>query len=152
MGTRARRANTSPVGRIDPTALQHSGPRSISMSSMNSRHVAPTPSSPVALTHIEQRARQWFLEAGRNNQRAKHSFGTERSLFYARKCTYIRRALQLDPQFEVIQVTSAEPWCAGQWLFGLRLRRQTLIGVHFPIMESDPLFAALAARGHRRSA
>ena len=122
------------------------------MSNMNSRYSDLNPPSPFALTPIEQQARHWFLEAGRNNQRAKECFGTERVTCYARKCAYIRRTLQIDPVFKVIQVTSVEPRCSDQWLFGLRLRREPLIGVHFPIAESDPLFAALAARAHRRSA
>lgn len=122
------------------------------MTSFNSRFSARIPPCPPALTRIEQQARHWFLEAGRTNQNSKRCFGTERDTWYVRKCGYIRLALQLDPSFTVILVTTLEPLCPGHWLVGLRLRHERVIGVHFPVAETDPLFAVLAARGHRRSA
>jgi hypothetical protein len=92
-------------------------------------------------------ARSRFLDAANINQHAKRVDARHRHHEYQRKVYYSRRALELDTELEVIEATSFDPWHSPcERLVALRLVKEPHLGVHVPLLASEPLYLRLVQR------
>lgn len=94
------------------------------------------PQPPFPLSESESRVRSRFLEACAHNQRAKLSFGLDRSTHYARKVMLALQAWAADSEGRVLRVASVATLASDgheRVLVGLVLAAEPHIGLHLPL-------------------